>query len=105
MSLRERAEAWRFFPVQVLSEPAVIGHESFFLAGLLPDAKALPSRRFRDGISVRDVPADALDLGEFELRNPRFPMLVHRPNLVYDTVNWRKRLPPHRIVVRGGEEK
>ncbi len=74
------------FPVQVLSEPAVIRCNGLFLTGSLSDAEAVPSWRFRGGISVRDVPADALDLGEFELWNPSFWMLVHRSNLGYDAV-------------------
>ncbi len=62
---------------------------SYFLTGALSDAEAVPSWRLRDVISVRDVPADALDLGEFELWNPCFPMLVHRSNLWYDAVALR----------------
>ncbi len=76
-------------PVRVLSKPAVKRSKGIFLADSLAYAEAVPSWRSRGGISVRDVPADVLDVGEFELWDPCFPMLVHRPNLVYDAVAWR----------------
>ncbi len=53
-----------------------------FLAGSLSDAKAVASWRFRHGVAVRDVPSYRLDLGELELWNPGFSMLVHRFDLV-----------------------
>lgn len=101
-SVGERAEGWGI-AVHVLCEPAATGREGLFLRGSLSDAEAVAWLRFRNGISVRDVAADApvwVDRTfQFALSDacPSFQPLV-------SWSVWLYRLSPQGFVVRCGEE-